>query len=54
VEIMARLQLGRVLNDEEVGNIVAFLRTLTGEQPQFALPILPPSTAQTPLPSPFN
>lgn len=53
-EIMARLQLGRVLNDEEVGNIVAFLRTLTGEQPQFALPILPPSTAQTPLPSPFN
>jgi cytochrome c peroxidase len=54
VDIMARIQLGRVLNDDEVGSIVDFLRTLTGEQPQFALPILPPSTAQTPLPVPFN
>jgi cytochrome c peroxidase len=54
VDIMARLQLGRDLKDEEVGNIVAFLKTLTGEQPSFPLPILPPSTAHTPTPAPFN
>jgi cytochrome c peroxidase len=33
--------------------IVAFLKTLTGEQPSFALPQLPPSTAETPRPEPF-
>jgi cytochrome c peroxidase len=33
---------------------VAFLKTLTGEQPSFQLPILPPSTAATPRPQPFE
>ncbi len=54
VDVMARLQLGRKLSTDEVGQIVAFLKTLTGDQPDFKLPILPPSSAQTPLPVPFN
>lgn len=54
VDVMARLQLGRKLSEDEIGKITAFLKTLTGEQPSFALPILPPSTAQTPIPTPFN
>lgn len=54
VDIMARLQLGQTLSDEKISRIVDFLRTLTGEQPQFQLPILPPSTANTPRPQPFD
>ncbi len=54
VDVMARLQLGRKLSDDEVGKITAFLKTLTGEQPSFALPILPPSTNDTPRPQPFD
>jgi len=54
VDVMARLQLGRKLGTEEVSQIVAFLETLTGDQPDFKLPILPPSSAQTPRPQPFN
>lgn len=51
VKTMADIQLGRDLNKEEISNIVAFLKTLTGKQPQIVLPILPPSTAQTPRPT---
>lgn len=54
VDVMARLQLGRQLSDEEIGNITAFLKTLTGDQPSFAMPILPPSTNTTPRPVPFE
>ncbi|MGE8360731.1 cytochrome-c peroxidase [Pseudomonas sp.] len=54
VDVMARLQLGRTLSPDEVGKITAFLKTLTGDQPSFALPILPPSTRQTPRPVPFE
>ena len=54
VDVMARLQLGRKLNHEEVGQIVAFLKTLTGDQPDFKLPILPPSSTDTPHPVPFG
>ena len=54
VDVMARLQLGRKLGNEEVGKITAFLKTLTGEQPSFTLPILPPSTNDTPQPKPFD
>lgn len=53
VDIMARIQLGRTLSEDENGKIVAFLRTLTGDQPQFILPILPPSADTTPRPTPF-
>lgn len=54
VDIMGRLQLGRKFTDDENSKIVAFLHTLTGEQPSFLLPILPPSTPQTPVPRPFD
>ena len=53
VEVMAQVQLGKELTAEETALIVAFLKTLTGEQPSFALPILPPSTENTPKPLPF-
>ncbi len=54
VDIMGRLQLGKTYVDEENGQIVAFLKALTGEQPAFALPILPPSGDATPRPVPFD
>lgn len=53
VDTMGRLQLGRTFTATENAQIVAFLKTLTGEQPKFALPILPPSTDATPRPQPF-
>lgn len=51
---MARLQFGRELETDQVIRITAFLRTLTGEQPNFALPQLPPSGPDTPQPQPFE
>lgn len=54
VDVMARLQLGRELSEVEIGKMTAFLKTLTGEQPSFSMPILPPSTNATPRPQPFN
>jgi cytochrome c peroxidase len=54
VDVMGRLQLGKQFKPDEIGKIVAFLKTLTGEQPRFALPILPPSSDATPRPSPFQ
>lgn len=53
VDIMGRLQLGRQFSAEENARIVAFLKTLTGDQPSFILPVLPPSADATPRPSPF-
>ncbi len=54
VDVMGRIQLGKNFTNAENANIVAFLKTLTGDQPSFALPILPPSTDNTPLPKPFE
>lgn len=54
VDIMGRLQLDRKFTDEENAQIVAFLNTLTGDQPSFQLPTLPPSTDKTPRPKPFD
>ncbi|KAF1043956.1 cytochrome-c peroxidase [Xylophilus sp.] len=54
VDLMGRLQLGRKFNAEENAQIVAFLKTLTGDQPKFTLPILPPSSDTTPHPEPFG
>jgi len=54
VDIMGRLQLGRKYSEDENARIVAFLRTLTGDQPSFQLPFLPPSTDETPRPKPFE
>jgi cytochrome c peroxidase len=53
VDIMGRLQLGRKFSSEENARIVAFLKTLTGDQPSFTLPMLPPSIDATPRPTPF-
>ncbi len=54
VDVMGRLQLGRKYSGEEVGQIVAFLKTLTGDQPLFTVPLLPPSSNSTPRPTPFD
>ena len=54
VDIMGCLQLGKELTQEENALIVSFLRTLTGDQPSFPFPILPPSTDNTPQPKPFE
>jgi cytochrome c peroxidase len=54
VDIMGSLQLGKKFTDAENAKVVAFLKTLTGDQPTFALPILPPSSDSTPRPRPFG
>ena len=54
VELMGRIQLGRIFTAEENRKIVAFLLTLTGDQPAFIIPTLPPSSDKTPRPQPFG
>ncbi|MEJ2692129.1 MAG: cytochrome-c peroxidase [Candidatus Thiodiazotropha sp.] len=54
VDVMGRLQLGKRFSTDENAKIVAFLKTLTGDQPAFQLPVLPPSTDKTPAPRPFD
>ncbi len=54
VDIMGRLQLGRAYNEQEIGQIVAFLKTLTGDLPYIVLPALPPSADDTPRPDPYR
>jgi cytochrome c peroxidase len=50
VAVMGSAQLGATLDQSETEAIVAFLKTLTGVQPQVDYPVLPPHTATTPLP----
>lgn len=52
VNIVAKEMLSRELTPEQNHLIVEFLRSLTGEIPEFAmeLPVLPSSTAETPKP----
>ena len=52
-DIMGRLQLGRVYEEQEIDQIVAFLKTLTGDMPEVTVPILPPSSNATPAPDPY-
>lgn len=54
VNTMADIQLGQKMNPEEISQIVEFLKTLTGDQPQIVLPALPPSNNNTPRPVPFT
>jgi len=54
VKTMGKLQLDRDFNKKEIDSIVAFLKTLTGEQPDIKMPIMPPSNNSTPRPEPFN
>jgi cytochrome c peroxidase len=49
-ELMGAVQLGADLTSEEVTMLVAFMNSLTGEQPQVNYPLLPPHTDETPLP----
>jgi cytochrome c peroxidase len=53
VDVMGRLQLGKKFTKDENAKVVAFLKTLTGDQPSFTLPVLPPSSDATPRPTPF-
>jgi cytochrome c peroxidase len=53
VDTMGRIQLGKKFTKDENEKIVAFLKTLTGDQPSFMMPILPPSADATPRPKPF-
>ncbi len=50
---MARYELGRELSPADVSDIIAWLKTLTGEIPEDYIrpPKLPPSTPKTPKPS---
>ncbi len=54
VDVMGRLQLGAKFTDAQNAQIVAFLKSLTGDQPSFTLPLLPPSSDKTPPPKPFE
>ncbi len=54
VDTMGQLQIGNTFTAEETASIVAFLKTLTGDQPRFEIPLLPPSTPETPRPVPFS
>lgn len=54
VDTMGRVQLGKHFSTEQNAQIVAFLKTLTGKQPAFQLPMMPPSNANTPRPQPFG
>ena len=54
VDVMGRLQLGKTFTKQENADIVAFLKTLTGDQPSFMLPVLPASSDATPRPNPFK
>ncbi len=47
VRVMAKTQLRRDLTQQQVDDIVAFLRTLTGEFPKIDLPRLPPTPSRT-------
>lgn len=51
VGVMAEVQLGARLSDQEQDDIVAFLNSLTGQLPKIEYPMLPTRTDTTPLPS---
>lgn len=54
VDTMVWVQLNRRFTEEGRNKVVAFLKTLTGKQPDFPLPQLPPSGPDTPAPQPFD
>ncbi len=51
VSIMADIQLNKQLSQQEVSDITAFLKALTGKPVDIDVPFLPPSTASTPRPN---
>ena len=54
VEVMGQIQSGKKFTADENAGIVAFLKSLTGDQPKFELPHLPPSSDTTPPPRNFG
>ncbi len=52
VAVMSSAQLGIELTNEEVDQIVAFLKTTSGDMPKVTYPTLPASTINTPKPDP--
>lgn len=50
VAIMGSSQLATILSDKEMDQIVKFLQSTTGKQPEITYPILPEPTAETPQP----
>jgi cytochrome c peroxidase len=54
VDTMVWVQLNRRFTEAGRDKVVAFLRTLTGKQPDFAIPPLPPSGPLTPSPQPVG
>lgn len=50
VAVMAASQIGAPVNADEAGKIVAFLDSLTGEQPRVVYPVLPPAVGPAPRP----
>lgn len=44
---MARAQLGKTLSDDDVRELVAFLKSLTGETPKQTMPRLPDTAGRT-------
>ncbi|KAF3977193.1 MAG: c-type cytochrome [Methylococcales symbiont of Iophon sp. n. MRB-2018] len=47
VKIMAKMQLGKDLSDDEADDIVAFLGALTGQFPKQSMPVLPAYSGKT-------
>jgi cytochrome c peroxidase len=52
VRVMAKMQLGVVLSDEQAQALVAFLDSLTGVLPKQTMPVLPPLPPLTSYPEP--
>jgi cytochrome c peroxidase len=50
VKIMGQAQLGADFSEQEIDQLVAFLGSLTGDQPVVEYPVLPEITSETPLP----
>jgi cytochrome c peroxidase len=50
IDVMAQVQLGQTLTPDETDKIAAFLGSLTGQQPEVAIPQLPASDAKSPPP----
>lgn len=53
VAVMGVAQLGAELTEDQVADITAFLRTLTGEVPRVEFPVLPETGPDTPRPEPM-
>jgi cytochrome c peroxidase len=47
VRVMAKVQLNKDLKDDEVKDIVSFLKSLTGERPKQTKPVLPKGSSET-------